>query len=582
MADHPPSSPGGRLDASGPREVVYCHQCDHEWYQDEHGLVCPNCDGEITEIVRISRNDIISFERMLTSLQITPESDPRPIVEPPPSPPHGFRDLHDHNPWDGDADSDPEEADIEEHITHGPGGSVLFSRTIRTSTPGGPFRNRRRRDPMPDDLDPTMRNFQEMIGSLMGPGFRPGQAGRSGPDTLFTQGPFGGTGFRIGGNGPGPALVGGRFTFTSTGGAGGRLRPRDADGPQPGGPQVDDLATYASPPIPSPLDGRSAYFVSIRAPPDHLARIIGSLFGPMRPPGHQHPGDPPVGGMGGMGGMPPGLQGLFAAMLNPANARSGDAVYSQEALDQIISTLMEQHPTSNAPGPASPDAIAALPKKKLDEKMLGPEGKGECSVCMDDVTFGVEVVQLPCSHWFHETCAGAWLSEHNTCPICRKGIEGESPSQTPPPNSRRSSQSGPASRNEHRARRLSAVRPRMGRDSTSNSRNEARLESIRNNGRLTPTEETRPRWRSETQLPGNGDYAGPMPGSFPSVRRPSEMSENQRDSRRGNTSGSDQSRGSRRSSQSGGGGGNGGNGGNGGGGPMGWLRDHFGSNRRQN
>jgi hypothetical protein len=84
---------------------------------------------------------------------------------------------------------------------------------------------------------------------------------------------------------------------------------------------VDDLATYASPSILSPLDRRSAYFVSIRTPPNHSTRIIGSLFGPMRPPGHRHSGDPPVGGMGGMGGMPPGLQGLFTAILNPDNTR---------------------------------------------------------------------------------------------------------------------------------------------------------------------------------------------------------------------------------------------------------------------
>jgi len=519
MADHP-LRPGGdnrHLDASGPRAVVYCHQCDNEWYQDEHGLVCPRCDGEITEI-------------------ITSESDPRPIHEDPPTPP-GFRSLHNldsHNPWGDGDNSDPEEADIEEHITHGPGGSMLFSRTIRTSTPRGTFGNRRRREPIPhDDPDHVMRDFQTIIGNLMGPGFRPGQPGRSGPDTLFTQGPYG-SGFRLGGNGPGPAIVGGRFTFTTTGG---RLRPRDVDGPQPGGPPVDDLAT-----------------------------IIGSLLGPMGPPG-QHANEGPH-------GLPPSFQALFSAMLNPANARAGDAVYSQEALDQIISTLMEQHPTSNAPGPASPDAIAALPKKKLDEKLLGPEGKGECSVCMDDVQIGDEVVLLPCSHWFHEACAGAWLSEHNTCPICRKGIEGE----TAPANSRISSQSAPTSRNEHRARRLSSTRIPLRREDTADQRtNQARLDSIRDRGRITPPDETpgSRRWQAVGDglgRQGDDDYASRMPGSFSnSYRRPSELSENQRDSRRGNTSGSDRSRESRRSSHSGGGGGSG---------PMSWLRDRLGSNRR--
>ena len=563
MVDQPSRSRGEHLDASGPRDVVYCHQCENEWYQDEHGLTCPRCDGEVTEIVSPLRiTSYSTFDQILTNSQITPESDPRPGLDGPPPPPDfrtrpdEFRSLHNHNPWP-DSDSDPEEADITEHITHGPGGSVLISRTIRSSTPhGGAFRTpRRRRGGSRDDPENTLRDFQQMLGNLMGPGFHPGQPGRSGPDTLFTQGPFGG-GFSLGGGGgSGPQVVGGRFTYTT-----GRLRPRDADGAQPGGPPVDELAQYASPSSPPSHNGRSLYVISVTAPPDQLASIIGNIFGPL---GQQ--GDREV-----RGGVPPGLHGLLGALLNPANARSGDAVYTQEALDQIISNLMEQHPTSNAPGPASPDAIASLPKKKLDEKLLGPEGKGECSVCMDDVHVGDEVVLLPCSHWFHETCAGAWLSEHNTCPICRKGIEGE----TPPPNNRRSSQNGPTSRNDHRNRRLSITRPRLSRESTA-SRNEARLDAIRNSGRLTPTEET----SGPTRWQVVGDGRGPPPAyRTRGSRRPSDydLSENQRDSRRGNTSGSDQSRESRRPPHASA------NGGSSGGGFASWIRDRWPSGSRRN
>jgi E3 ubiquitin-protein ligase RNF115/126 len=405
-----------------------------------------------------------------------------------------------------------------------------------------------------------MRDFQNMLGNLMGPNFRLGPPGRSGHEELFPPPPMG---FPLGG-GAGPGVIGGRFTYTT-----GRLHPRNVNEPQP----PPDIATYASPSPSSHRgrtpNGRSLYVVSITAPPDQLARLIGNIFGGLGPPG-------PPGDNEARAGVPPGLQGLFASLLNPANARVGDAVYSQEALDQIISTLMEQHPTSNAPGPASPDAIAALPKKKLDDKLLGPEGKGECSVCMDDVHIGDEVVMLPCNHWFHETCAGAWLGEHNTCPICRKGIEGDAAPASPPPNSRSSSQVGqPWSRPERLSRRLS-LGSRLSRENTG-SRNEARLDSIRNDGRLTPTEESSSRrWA----IVGDGnDYArAPMPGSFSSPRRrDSEMSvENQRESRRGNTSGSDRSRDSRRNSGSASGGGNGGTG------AMAWLRDRFsGGNDRQ-
>ena len=113
---------------------------------------------------------------------------------------------------------------------------------------------------------------------------------------------------------------------------------------------------------------------------------------------------------------------FLSQLLSPANAHHGDAVYTQEALDRVISQLMEQHSTSSAPGPASAAAIAALPKAKIDESMLGSDGKAECSVCMDNVGVGDEVTMLPCKHWFHGECVGAWLKEHDTCPHCRQSI----------------------------------------------------------------------------------------------------------------------------------------------------------------
>ena len=113
---------------------------------------------------------------------------------------------------------------------------------------------------------------------------------------------------------------------------------------------------------------------------------------------------------------------FLSQILSPANAHHGDVVYTQEALDRVISQLMEQHNTSSAPGPASAAAIAALPKAKIDESMLGSDGKAECSVCMDNVEVGDEVTMLPCKHWFHGDCVGAWLKEHDTCPHCRQSI----------------------------------------------------------------------------------------------------------------------------------------------------------------
>ncbi|KAI3335377.1 hypothetical protein F4824DRAFT_155385 [Ustulina deusta] len=108
-----------------------------------------------------------------------------------------------------------------------------------------------------------------------------------------------------------------------------------------------------------------------------------------------------------------------------ANTVRGAAVHSQEELDRIVTNLIEASPQSNAPAPATEAAIASLQKKKLDERMLGSELKGQCTICIDEVKVGDEVVVLPCKHWFHQECATLWLKQHNSCPVCRAAINGE-------------------------------------------------------------------------------------------------------------------------------------------------------------
>lgn len=135
---------------------------------------------------------------------------------------------------------------------------------------------------------------------------------------------------------------------------------------------------------------------------------------------------------GGGGGGPGGPGGGVRVMTGPNPLamlstllnfdRHGDAVYSQEELDRVISQLIDQNMNGTAPPPASEAAIHSLPKKQVDQEMLGSEGKAECSICMDPVPLGTEVTELPCKHWFHYNCIEMWLTQHNTCPHCRRGI----------------------------------------------------------------------------------------------------------------------------------------------------------------
>lgn len=111
--------------------------------------------------------------------------------------------------------------------------------------------------------------------------------------------------------------------------------------------------------------------------------------------------------------------------------RTGDAVYTQEAFDQVLTQLMEQNQGHTAPPPASEEAIDALPKKMVTAEMMGNDGKVECSICMDDVAIGTEVTTLPCEHWFHHDCIEHWLKTSDTCPHCRKPISDHSEQNAP-------------------------------------------------------------------------------------------------------------------------------------------------------
>jgi hypothetical protein len=161
----------------------------------------------------------------------------------------------------------------------------------------------------------------------------------------------------------------------------------------------------------------------------HFNNILENM-GPPR--GAQQGRDPDSNGGGGPA-MGPGPGDFIAslhrmiALIDPANAAVGDVVYSQEALDRIISNLMETNTSSNAAPPASDEALAKLERKPVSKEMLANETKTECSICIDDIAEGDTALFLPCKHWFHEKCVVMWLKEHNTCPICRTPIEQRNP-----------------------------------------------------------------------------------------------------------------------------------------------------------
>ncbi|KAF1992556.1 hypothetical protein K402DRAFT_388203 [Aulographum hederae CBS 113979] len=366
------------------RELMFCHLCENEWYRDEHGLACPQqgCGSDFTEIIE-------------------EDHDPRAEEDAPPSIEHMLRN----NPHIWGPPADPDEGDISavQYHTGSPFGGGGHSFTYTSTSPMPQNRNQ---SPFGTGMpragvdEGIASNFFHMITGLIN------GAGRNNQNPQ-PQNPMGNT----------------------TGGAGFSRMPPNA-GPGDGGFRFHyHTNTFVHPHGPQPnADGGF----------NDMQNVFETLMQNMAPPppGHpafgqdQHAGhfaDPfatPFGPPGG-GGMPGGpFANLLSALINPTNAAHGDAVYTQEAFDRVVTQLMEQNQRSNAPPRATDEDIASIPRVKVNKSMLGDSGSATCGICIDDATIGDEVMKLPCGHWYHEDCIAPWLRQSDSCPVCRKDHNG--------------------------------------------------------------------------------------------------------------------------------------------------------------
>ncbi|KAI9684334.1 MAG: hypothetical protein M1829_002143 [Trizodia sp. TS-e1964] len=322
------------------RDVMFCHECENEWYRDELGLQCPQCESDFTQILESPLDDHTaepSNNTLIHSGFLPPDHPALARLL--------HRDLH------GSTEDPPFE------LREGPPPGVLFSATYQTLANG---QEQNQQSPYStishlfNNILPPLRRLPNAPSAGQEAGHTPDrEQGRNHLPAAFAR------------EFP-PAR---RFHYT----ANYSFSPLDDEDPGP-----HENAHYA-----------------------HLQEGLRQLFEQVT----THGGPLALGGI-----------------LNPIGGNPGDAVYSQEEFDRIVTQLMDQNPNSTAPGPAPEAAITSLPKKKINLEMLGEDGKGECSVCMDGVSLGEEVAYLPCTHWFHNSCVSAWLREHNTCPICRAGI----------------------------------------------------------------------------------------------------------------------------------------------------------------
>ncbi|XP_072139069.1 E3 ubiquitin-protein ligase RNF115 isoform X2 [Mobula birostris] len=130
------------------------------------------------------------------------------------------------------------------------------------------------------------------------------------------------------------------------------------------------------------------------------------------------------------------IQQLFAGLFSNAgipgsptfswdrllHSNPADYAWGQSGLDAVITQLLGQLENTGPP-PADRDRIAALPVVTVSQEQI--DSALECPVCKEDYLLEEQVRQLPCHHLFHNDCIVPWLEMHDTCPVCRKSLNGE-------------------------------------------------------------------------------------------------------------------------------------------------------------
>ena len=61
---------------------------------------------------------------------------------------------------------------------------------------------------------------------------------------------------------------------------------------------------------------------------------------------------------------------------------------------------------------------------KMEKKLCKKNKQGilefpKCTICLFEISEGMDSISLPCKHIFHESCITQWFAIHNTCPLCR-------------------------------------------------------------------------------------------------------------------------------------------------------------------
>ncbi|CAH8384948.1 unnamed protein product [Eruca vesicaria subsp. sativa] len=69
-----------------------------------------------------------------------------------------------------------------------------------------------------------------------------------------------------------------------------------------------------------------------------------------------------------------------------------------------------------------PETAEELPVVNLTAEELTERGLVVCAICREKLVPSERLSELPCLHYYHKDCISSWLTNRNTCPLCRHNV----------------------------------------------------------------------------------------------------------------------------------------------------------------
>ena len=115
------------------------------------------------------------------------------------------------------------------------------------------------------------------------------------------------------------------------------------------------------------------------------------------------------------------LGNIFSNVINrflmPNQQNMNDYFFgSENSFQELIERLFRMNEQSLGSPPTDENFVANL---KPIQYQNGSCIEDVCSICLDKLEEGVDVIVLPCRHGFHPDCIEPWLKIHSECPSCR-------------------------------------------------------------------------------------------------------------------------------------------------------------------